>query len=202
MNKNTGTVHHLCTTGRCGTKHPCVAAMRSLTPPNGNISYLGGCWRSVTFVKMTFIEQDAAFVSFVVPKLRVTQQSKRRLYLELLLEPGSKPWYVVVVVIFLLKKTNVKRLEFSRMYTRMTLSHQYFIASSLSALASASESAPSPTEPSRDRSFRQDFKIKSQISWQRYLQFPKSYQINCIVYVVMLHQLCLKLSYFLGQNLV
>lgn len=50
---------------------------------------------------MTFIEQDAAFVSFVVAKLRVTQQPKRRLYLELLLEPGSKPWYVVVVVIFL-----------------------------------------------------------------------------------------------------
>lgn len=109
---------------------------------------------------MTFIEQDAAFVSFVVTKLRVTQQPKRRLYLELLLEPGSKPWYVVVVVIFLYKKqTNVKCLEFSRMYARMTLSHQYFIASSLSALAGASESAPSPTEPSRDRSFRQDFKI-------------------------------------------
>lgn len=104
VNKNTGTVHHLCTTGRCGTKHPCVAAMRSLTLPNGYTSYLGGCWRSVTFVKMTFIEQDAAFVSFVVTKLRVTQQPKRRLYLELLLEPGSKPWYVVVVVIFLLKK--------------------------------------------------------------------------------------------------
>lgn len=153
MNKHTGTVHHLCTTGRCGTKHPCVAAMRSLTLPNGYISYLGGCWRSVTFVKMTFIEQDAAFVSFVVAKLRVTQQPKRRLYLELLLEPGSKPWYVVVVVIFSLKK-NVKCLEFSRMYTRMTLSHQYFIASSLSALAGASESAPSPTEPRRDRSFR------------------------------------------------
>lgn len=104
MNKHTGTVHHLCTTGRCGTKHPCVAAMRSRTLPNGYISYLGGCWRSVTFVKMTFIEQDAAFVSFVVAKLRVTQQPKRRLYLELLLEPGSKPWYVVVVVIFSLKK--------------------------------------------------------------------------------------------------
>lgn len=75
--------------------------MRALALPNGSISHLGGSWRSVTFVKTTFIEQDAAFVSFVVAKLRVTQQPKRRLYLELLLEPGSKPWYVVVVVIFL-----------------------------------------------------------------------------------------------------
>lgn len=54
---------------------------------------------------MTCVEEDAGFVSFVVAKYQVTQQSKRRLYLELLLEPGSKPWYVVVVVIFLLKKS-------------------------------------------------------------------------------------------------
>lgn len=52
-------------------------------------------------LNLTCVEQDAGFVSFVVLKYQVTQQSKRRLYLELLLEPGSNPWYVVVVVIFI-----------------------------------------------------------------------------------------------------
>lgn len=30
-----GTVHHLCTTGRCGAKHPSIAALRFVTLPNG-----------------------------------------------------------------------------------------------------------------------------------------------------------------------
>lgn len=101
VGKNTGTVHHLCTTGRCGTKHPSVAATRLVTLRNGYISYSCGSRRSVTLVMMTCVEEDAGFESFVVAKYHVTQQSKRRFYLELLLEPGSKPWYVVVVVIFL-----------------------------------------------------------------------------------------------------
>lgn len=59
-------------------------------------------------------------MSFVVVKYQVTQQSKRRLYLELLLEPGSNPWYVVVVVIFIYIYKKKSKMS-GGLYTRIIL---------------------------------------------------------------------------------
>lgn len=35
VEKETGAVHHLCTRGRCGTKHPSIAALRFVTLQDG-----------------------------------------------------------------------------------------------------------------------------------------------------------------------
>lgn len=53
----------------------------------------------------------------------VTERSKRRPHLELLLEPGSIPWYVVVVVIFAQKRGILLNLIG---YTRIILSFAVF----------------------------------------------------------------------------
>lgn len=145
-------------------------------PPNGQTSHLDGSWRSVAwlfcFFKKDLCRGGCGFVSLVVVKYRVTQQSKRRLYLELLLEPGSKPWYVVVVVIVLKKKGG----KMSRILTDNT-QDLHFHASILSPHHCLSslvlQSAPrlTGTEPSRDSSFRQDFKIKHRGLARRFPQY-------------------------------
>lgn len=152
-------------------------------------------------LNLTCVEQDAGFVSFVVVKYQVTQQSKRRLYLELLLEPGSNPWYVVVVVIFIYIYKKKSKMS-GGLYTRIILSRQYFYRLIIVCRRwcfSAHKLAE--TEPSTEGSFRQNFKINHIRLGGKYLNVF----YNPIIYTIYIYHQTRPAVFiafvFLGQHL-
>lgn len=180
----------------CHRKVWCRASSRRDPAPGHTckrtISYLEGSWGSVTASNLTCVENVAGFVSFVVGKDQVTQQSKRRFYLELLLEPGSKPWYVVVVVILLKKRKKEKKKIWKCLKCGRIIYENYTFSSVFYGLIIVCPRwcfcllSLTETEPSWSTSFRRNFKINRVRLGGKYLDvfcihiiYTKLYLTSC-----------------------